>query len=143
MSSIFEADVWVPTTSEDLELAGALFQEFGVVLPARTLEAWEMAMRITKHNKSYIVELSDCTAWRIWPADMADTLQWLPETELDVRKIDHETCSHALINESDGSQVRVINANRKWLVSPTLTRLLSKRHKRKAPTRKRDQQFAR
>jgi hypothetical protein len=34
-------------------------------------------MRITKHDKSYIVELSDSSAWRIWPADMADTLQWL------------------------------------------------------------------
>ena len=52
-------------------------------------------MRITKHDKCYIVELSDSSAWRIWPADMADTLQWL---------------------RSDGSQVRVIRANRKWPV---------------------------
>ena len=45
-------------------------------------------MRITKHDKCYIVELSDSSAWRIWPADMVDTLQWLPTTEVDVRKID-------------------------------------------------------
>ena len=73
-------------------------------------------MRITKHDESYIVELSDTSAWRIWPADMADTLQWLPTTEIDVRKINDEACSHALINRSDGSQVRVIKANRKWRV---------------------------
>ena len=45
-------------------------------------------MRITKHNDCSIVELSDGSAWRIWPVDMADTLQWLPTTEVDVRKID-------------------------------------------------------
>lgn len=73
-------------------------------------------MRITKHDKSYIVELSDGSAWRVWPADMAETLQWLPTTEIDVIEIDDETCSHALINRSDGSQVRVIKANREWSV---------------------------
>ena len=71
-------------------------------------------MRIIRHDKRYIVELSDGSVWRIWPADLAETLQWLPTTEIDVRKIDDETCSHALINRSDGSQVRVIKANRKW-----------------------------
>ena len=71
-------------------------------------------MRIAKHEKSYIVELSDHSAWRIWPADMTDTLQWLPTTEIKIRKIDDEACSHALINQSDGSRVRVIEAYRKW-----------------------------
>ena len=52
-------------------------------------------MRITKHEKSYIVELSDHSAWRIWPVDMADTLQWLPTTEIKIRKIEDEACSHA------------------------------------------------
>jgi len=60
------------------------------------------------------VELSDRSAWRIWPADMADTLQWLPATEIKIKKIDDEMCSHALINQSDGSRVRVIEANREW-----------------------------
>jgi hypothetical protein len=74
-------------------------------------------MRIMRHDKSYIVELSDGSMWRIWPADLANTLQWLPTTEIDVRKIDDETCSHALVNRSDGSHVRVINADRQWRVS--------------------------
>jgi hypothetical protein len=73
-------------------------------------------MRITKHDDCYIVHLSDGSAWRIWPADMADTLQWLPTTEIDVRKIEDETCSHALINRSDGSHVRVIRSHREWRV---------------------------
>jgi hypothetical protein len=30
-----------------------------------------------KAREELIVELSDRSAWRIWPADMADTLQWL------------------------------------------------------------------
>jgi hypothetical protein len=73
-------------------------------------------MRITKHEKSYIVALSDRSAWRIWPADMADTLQWFPTTEIDIREIEDETRSHALINRADGSHVRVIKANQKWAV---------------------------
>jgi hypothetical protein len=71
-------------------------------------------MRITKHDKSYIVELSDSSAWRIWPADMASTLKWLPTTEVDLTEIEGEICSHALVNRSDGSRVRVIKASRKW-----------------------------
>jgi hypothetical protein len=58
MSSVFEADAWVPTSREDVEPAGTLFQEFGAVLPARTLEGWAVAMRITKHDQSYIVVIA-------------------------------------------------------------------------------------
>jgi hypothetical protein len=43
-------------------------------------------MRIVKHDESHIVELSDGSVWRIWPADIAITLQWLPTTEIDVVK---------------------------------------------------------
>jgi len=73
-------------------------------------------MQIVKHDESHIAELSDGSAWRIWPADIAITLQWLPTTEIDVVKIEDDTCSHALINRSDGSCVRVIEANKKWRV---------------------------
>ena len=57
-------------------------------------------MRIIKHEKSYIVELSDGSMWRIWPADMADTLQWLPTTGIDVNNIDDGIYSHALTNRA-------------------------------------------
>jgi hypothetical protein len=44
-------------------------------------------MLIKKHDKSHIVELEDGSRWRIWPGDIATTLQWLPTTELRVSAI--------------------------------------------------------
>jgi len=55
-------------------------------------------MLIEKHDKSYIVELKDGSRWRIWPGDIATTLQWLPTTELQVVAIDDDFCTHALID---------------------------------------------
>jgi hypothetical protein len=71
-------------------------------------------MRIEKHDKSYIVELEDGSRWRIWPGDIAMTLQWLPSTELQVVAIDDEFCTHALIDQADGSRVGVIKADADW-----------------------------
>jgi hypothetical protein len=62
-------------------------------------------MLIEKHEKSYIVELEEGSRWRIWPGDIALTLQWLPTTQLQVAAIDDEFCSHALVNQEDGSRV--------------------------------------
>jgi hypothetical protein len=74
-------------------------------------------MRIEQHDKSYLVELEDCSRWRIWPGDIAMTLQWLPTTELGVSAIDDEFCSHALIDRETGSRVRVIEASAEWPVA--------------------------
>jgi len=71
-------------------------------------------MRIKRHDKSYLVELDDGSAWRIWPADIALTLQWLPTTEIDVLEIEDEFVSHVLVDQSDGSRVRVIEADVSW-----------------------------
>jgi hypothetical protein len=54
-----------------------------------------------------MVGLRDGSAWRIWPDDIPKTLQWLPTTEIDIADIDDEICSHALIDRSNGSRVRV------------------------------------
>ena len=62
------------------------------------------------------MELSDGSAWRIWPGDTPKTLQWLPTTEIDVAAIEGEICSHALVDRSDGSRVRVIKASEDWPV---------------------------
>src|SRR5438034_4343648 len=67
-------------------------------------------MQIKKHDRSHMVELRDGSAWRIWPGDIPKTLQWLPTTEIDVADIEDEICSHALIDRSNGSRVRVISA---------------------------------
>jgi hypothetical protein len=76
----------------------------------------ETEMRIKQHDRSHIVELSDGSAWRIWPGDAPKTLQWLSTTEIDVAVIEDEICSHALIDCSDGSRVRVIKASADWPV---------------------------
>ena len=39
-------------------------------------------MLIKRHDKSHIVQLEDGSMWRIWR--VAATLQWLPNTELQV-----------------------------------------------------------
>jgi hypothetical protein len=84
--------------------------------PGCAADEKETAMQITRHDKSHMVELSDGSAWRIWPGDAADTLKWLPTTELDLAPIDDEICSHALVDRSDGSRVRVISASSDWPV---------------------------
>jgi hypothetical protein len=71
-------------------------------------------MQITRHDKSYIVELEDGSRWRIWPGDLPTTLQWLPTTELEVSAIDDEFSSHALVNQTDRSRVGVIKADGDW-----------------------------
>ena len=69
-------------------------------------------MQIEKHDKSYIVKLEDGSSWRIWPGDIALTLGWSPITVLEVSEINDEFCSHALIDKTDGSLVRVIDKQR-------------------------------
>jgi hypothetical protein len=73
-------------------------------------------LQIEKHDKSYIVELENGSNWRIWPGDIATTLQWLPTTVLQVTEIDDEFCSHALIDQTEGSRVRAIRASKDWRV---------------------------
>jgi hypothetical protein len=73
-------------------------------------------MRIKQHDRSHIVELNDGSAWRIWPGDTPNTLQWQSTTEIDVVHIEDEICSHALVNRSDGSRVRVIDVGAHWPV---------------------------
>jgi hypothetical protein len=71
-------------------------------------------MRIKRHSKSYIVRLSDNSVWHIWPGDLAKTLGWLPTTDIEVVEIDHDICSHALVDCSNGSKVKVSSADKKW-----------------------------
>jgi hypothetical protein len=73
-------------------------------------------MQIKKHEESYIVKLEDGSSWRIWPGDIALRLRWLPTTVLQVSAIEDEFCSHALIDQSDGSRVRAIRASEDWPV---------------------------
>jgi hypothetical protein len=67
--------------------------------------------RIKSHAKSHIVELTDGSKWRIWPGDLAVTLGWTPETEIKTLPIEDEFCSHVLVDQSEGSRVRAIDAS--------------------------------
>ena len=80
-------------------------------------------MRIKQHDRSHVVVLSDGSAWRIWPGDAPQTLQWLPTTEIDVAAIEDDICSHALIDRADGSRTRVIRASADWPVRTMLRSL--------------------
>jgi hypothetical protein len=60
------------------------------------------------------VELDDGSRWRIFPGDIDLTLDWRPETDLTLLKIDDELSSHALVGE--GGSVRVIPAGERWPV---------------------------
>jgi hypothetical protein len=71
-------------------------------------------MRIKKHEKSYIIELEDGSAWRIWPADLAIPLLWMPSTRLAVSEINGECWTHVLIDRLHGTCVRVIEAAAEW-----------------------------
>jgi hypothetical protein len=73
-------------------------------------------MLIKKHSKSHVVELEDGSSWRIWPADIDLTLNWLSTTDLIVCEIRDEFCTHALVDGSDGSRIRVIEGSRDWPV---------------------------
>jgi hypothetical protein len=72
------------------------------------------AVRIKSHAKSHIVELTDGSKWRIWPGDLATTLGWTSEAEIEVLPIEDEFCSHVLVDQSGGSRVRAIEASNDW-----------------------------
>lgn len=71
-------------------------------------------MQIKRHDRSHTVMLADGSEWRIWPGDTTYTLGWQSATEIDIVKVEHSVCSHALVNRADGSRVRVISADMQW-----------------------------
>ena len=73
-------------------------------------------MQIKRHDRSHTVMQADGSEWRIWPGDTTHTLAWRSATEIDVVKVEHDVCSHALVNRTDGSRVRVISAKINWPV---------------------------
>lgn len=71
-------------------------------------------MKIKSHFESHIVELEDGSQWQIFPGDLNMTLDWTPETELTVAKVEDDVCSHVLVG--DAGTVRVIPAGESWPV---------------------------
>jgi hypothetical protein len=74
-------------------------------------------MKIRSHSESHLVELDDGSKWQIFPGDLDVTLNWKPDTDLKLVRIDDPTSSHALVSGNDNSSVRVIPVGEKWPVS--------------------------
>ena len=72
-------------------------------------------MKIRSHSESHVVELDDGSQWQIFPGDLALTLHWQPETDLNLVRTVDEVGSHALVG-GDGGRVRVLSAGEKWPV---------------------------
>ena len=60
-------------------------------------------MQIRSHSESHLVELDDGSKWQIFPGDLDVTLNWQPDTELKIVRIDDRVSSHALISINDNS----------------------------------------
>jgi hypothetical protein len=58
-------------------------------------------MKIRKHDESHIVELDDGSRWQIFPGDLDVTLNWQPETDLKLVRIEGEVSSHALVSDDN------------------------------------------
>ena len=73
-------------------------------------------MKIRAHPESHIVELDDGSQWQIFPGDLNVTLNWKPETDLQLIDIHDEVSSHALVTTGDQSRVRVLPVGQSWPV---------------------------
>lgn len=60
------------------------------------------------------MELDDGSQWQIFPGDLDVTLNWRPDTDLKLVRIDDEVCSHALVSAGDNCSVRVLPVGEKW-----------------------------
>lgn len=71
-------------------------------------------MKIRSHAESHIVELEDGSKWQIFPGDLDATLDWTPEVELTLSKVDDDIGTHVLTSET--ANVRVIAVGESWRV---------------------------
>jgi hypothetical protein len=71
-------------------------------------------LRIVSHSESHIVELDDGSRWRVFPGDLDITLNWTPETELRLIRIDDDVSEHALVADNDVGRVRVLREGESW-----------------------------
>ena len=79
------------------------------------------SMQIRSHSESHLVELDDGSKWQIFPGDLDVTLNWQPDTELKLVRIDDWVSSHALVSINDSSSVRVLPVDENWPVDEVRT----------------------
>ncbi len=71
-------------------------------------DRWYLARNVD--SGQIFIRPIDGSKWRIWPGDLAATLGWTSEAEIETLPIDDKFCSHVLIERSKGSRVRAIDA---------------------------------
>jgi hypothetical protein len=54
--------------------------------------------------------------WKIFPGDLDLTLDWTPETDLELEELVDDVSSHALVSTRSRDRVRVIHADESWPV---------------------------
>jgi hypothetical protein len=74
-------------------------------------------MKIRSHSESH----DDGSKSQIFPGDLDVTLNWQPDTELKLVRIDDPVSSHALVSGGDNSSVRVLPVGEKWPVDQVRT----------------------
>ena len=79
------------------------------------------SMKIRSHSESHLVELDDGSKWQVFPGDLDVTLNWQPNSELKLVRIDDPVSSHALVSGDDNSSVRVLPVGEKWPVGQVRT----------------------
>ena len=78
-------------------------------------------MKIRSHSESHLVELDDGSNWQRSTGDLDVTLNWQPNSELKLVRIDDPVSSHALVSGDDNSSVRVSPVGEKWPVGQVRT----------------------
>jgi hypothetical protein len=73
-------------------------------------------MKIRKHAESHLVELDDGSKWQIFPGDLGITLNWNPETDIKLVRIEDQASSHALVSDTGNTRVRVLPLDENWSV---------------------------
>jgi hypothetical protein len=73
-------------------------------------------MKIRKHAESHLVELEDGSKWQIFPGDLGITLNWTPDTDIKLVRIEDEASSHALVSDTGNTRVRVLPLDENWSV---------------------------
>lgn len=63
-----------------------------------------------------MVELDDGSKWQIFPGDLDVTLNWQPDANLTLVRIEDDASSHALVSETENTSVRVLPLDENWSV---------------------------
>jgi hypothetical protein len=89
------------------------------------------AVRIVSHSESHLVELDDGSRWQVFPGDLDITLNWTPETDLRLIRIDGDVSDYALVCEDDVGRVRVLAEGSDWPTRHVQTKLRSTRRRQR------------